>query len=135
MMKALFSRLIALIMSFLMTVFPFLRPEVSDKLFTVNEDTLTVKLNSNPSTGYKWEVTWADDEVLTKTDEFYTTDAAPGVSGAGGIQSFVFKAVAPGNTTLIFKYQRSWEDIEPEETVWLFCVVDENLNLTVSEIE
>ncbi len=73
-------------------------------------DTLTVKLVSNPSTGYSWQVTAYDTQVLQQVGEaqFDLGNQTP-MPGAGGTETFTFNAVGKGKTTLTLVYLRPWE--------------------------
>ena len=80
---------------------------------------LVVTLESNPSTGYRWELIDNDDAILKQFGEveFKSSDTSdPPIVGAGGWEIFRFKAVSAGQTTLEFVYHRSWEDVEPLKT-------------------
>lgn len=74
---------------------------------------LTVKLASNPTTGYQWSILpGTDSDVLLYLDDSYTPAlTAPGVAGSGGTESWVFSAIAPGTTTLNLVYIRNFEGI------------------------
>jgi predicted secreted protein/putative hemolysin len=73
-------------------------------------DTLTVQLNSNPSTGYSWKVISDNADILEQVGEpqFSLGDKTP-VPGAGGTETFTFLAKAKGTTTLTLLYSRPWE--------------------------
>jgi predicted secreted protein/putative hemolysin len=73
-------------------------------------DTLTVKLVSNPSTGYSWQVTAYDTQVLQQVGEsqFDLGNQTP-MPGAGGTETFTFNVVGKGKTTLKLVYLRPWE--------------------------
>ncbi len=75
-----------------------------------------VLLPSNPTAGYSWQVgPEFDQKVLRQVGEpGFDQDA--GLIGAGGIESFLFEAVAPGETTLSMSYARPWESKMPEKT-------------------
>ena len=83
---------------------------------------LVVTLESNPTTGYSWEVSEVDEDVLMQIGDSEFKEAAASaaaegeqVVGAGGTETFYF-ASAPGETTLTLVYHRPWEeDVEPEE--------------------
>lgn len=73
-------------------------------------DTLTVVLNSNPSTGYSWKVSAVDEKVLQPVGEpQFSLGSKTPVPGAGGTQTFTFNAVGKGKTTLTLIYVRPWE--------------------------
>jgi inhibitor of cysteine peptidase len=74
-----------------------------------------VKLDSNPTTGYTWEVAEMDEAVL----KLVTDDFKPGggAVGSGGTQTLRFKPLSAGQTPLKLVYHRPWEEgVEPEET-------------------
>lgn len=73
-------------------------------------DTLTVELNSNPSTGYSWQVSQVDEKVLQQAgDAQFSLGNKTPMPGAGGTQTFTFQAVGKGKTTLTLIYVRPWE--------------------------
>jgi len=80
---------------------------------------LEVTLESNPTTGYGWEVSEVDGAVLAQVGEAEFQEApreGEPVVGAGGVQTFRFTA-SPGETTLTLVYRRAWEkDVDPLET-------------------
>jgi predicted secreted protein len=66
---------------------------------TVNE-TFNITLQSNPSTGYSWNVIY-DDNYLELVDDTFQ----PGVGiGAPGMRTFTFMALLPGETSINFTY-------------------------------
>jgi predicted secreted protein/Tol biopolymer transport system component len=80
---------------------------------------LVVTLESNPSTGYRWELVENNNFVLKQfgETEFKSSDTSePPLVGAGGWEIFRFKAVSAGQTTLELIYHRPWEDVEPLKT-------------------
>jgi inhibitor of cysteine peptidase len=77
--------------------------------------TLVVSLESNPTTGYRWEVDKIDDEILQQEGEA-EYKAESDLVGAGGVETFRFKALASGEGELKLIYHRSWEEgVEPLE--------------------
>lgn len=91
-------------------------------------DTLTVALASNPSTGYSWQLSADDVQVLQPVGqpEFELGNKTP-IPGAGGTQTFTFNAVGKGKTTLTLVYVRPWEtDVTPTPpNVWTVTVTVE----------
>ena len=69
-----------------------------------------IALDSNPTTGYKWE-TQFDGALLELVEKKYRTSEATekGVVGAGGIETFEFKARTKGETEVTMTYKRPWE--------------------------
>ncbi|MBN1507849.1 MAG: protease inhibitor I42 family protein, partial [Sedimentisphaerales bacterium] len=82
---------------------------------------------SNPSTGYRWE--WVDhqDSIVEQMGQaqFKPRETGdPPLVGAGGWESFDFKAVHPGQMTLTLVYRRPWEEgVEPLKTFSLQVTV------------
>lgn len=82
--------------------------------------TLSITLESNPSTGYSWQVTEVDKAVLHQSGgpEFKSSSANnPPMPGAGGTETFRFETIGTGTTTLKLVYVRPWEkDVPPVKT-------------------
>ncbi|MDD4957495.1 MAG: protease inhibitor I42 family protein [Candidatus Omnitrophica bacterium] len=75
----------------------------------------TVKLDSNPTTGYLWEGVIGDGRTLKFVKEEYNRSETDRV-GVGGEQVFVYKAIGPGPTNIRFSMLRPWEvDQEPDK--------------------
>ena len=81
---------------------------------------LVLTLESNPTTGYSWEVVEAEDSVLRQSGEpefEAASELDPPLVGAGGVEVFRFEAVGTGETQLELVYHRPWEEgVEPLET-------------------
>jgi len=80
---------------------------------------LVVTLESNPSTGYKWELAEQSMSILLQLAEveFKSSDTGnPPTVGAGGWEIFRFRAVSAGQMPLLLFYHRSSEDAEPLNT-------------------
>lgn len=76
----------------------------------VKEDTLTVTLEENPTTGYLWNLTIGTEGILELQSDAYTpTATSDKVVGSGGNHSWIFKGASKGETVLTFKYFRPWE--------------------------
>lgn len=79
---------------------------------TGNEFSIT--LDSNPTTGYRWQLAKPLDESLVKlVGNEYQEPESSGAVGAGGKEIWTFKAVAEGKTAIAMKYVRSWEKNQP----------------------
>jgi len=70
---------------------------------------IVITLESNPSTGYRWEQIGETEFKPSETGE-------PPTVGVGGWEIFRFKAVCAGQMTLELVYHRSWEGVEPLKT-------------------
>lgn len=77
-----------------------------------------VTLKSNPTTGYQWQVVQIDEAMLKQVGTpQYTPNANSGMVGAGGEETFTFRPLKPGKTTLKLAYSRPWEkDKQPGKT-------------------
>jgi len=79
---------------------------------------ITLTLDSNPTTGYSWQVMEIDNTILSQQGdpEYKQTSGTEGLVGAGGTETFRFKATGTGTTTLKMGYMRPWESVPPIET-------------------
>ena len=69
---------------------------------------ITIELNENPTTGYRWMISSIDEAFLVpEGDTFLTGD--PMSPGAGGLRRFFFRAKAPGCTALSLINKRAWQ--------------------------
>ncbi|MHC4207488.1 MAG: protease inhibitor I42 family protein [Planctomycetota bacterium] len=87
---------------------------------------LVVTLESNPSTGYRWELVEDNESILKQFGEveFKSSETSePPIVDASGLEIFRFKAVSTGQMTLELIYHRSWEDVEPLKTFSIQVVV------------
>ncbi len=82
------------------------------------DDTFTIQLDENPTTGYAWTVSINDDSILKLTDDEYTSESKDGsIVGAGGVHDYTFKALAAGTAKITFVYERSFEENSAVETI------------------
>jgi inhibitor of cysteine peptidase len=96
------------------------------KTVTVTEgQNLVVKLQSNPTTGYKWAVASTDRTFGYPATDTYSGPGASGPVGAGGLQKLTWKTNSPlnrvGSHTVKLEYKRSWETGAPAK-VFTFTV-------------
>jgi len=86
---------------------------------------LLITLESNPTTGYSWQVVPVDPAILKQVGNAeFKSSAPPPVVGAGGTETFRFETVGAGTTTLKLNYHRPWEkDVPPVITVMLLITV------------
>jgi inhibitor of cysteine peptidase len=89
--------------------------------------TLVITLESNPTTGFRWEVVELEESILRQMGEpeYKVSDPRePPPPGAGGWETWRFQAVTAGQTALKLVYHRPWEEgEEPLETFSLQVVV------------
>ena len=68
---------------------------------------IMVRLPTNPSTGYRWEIVENSEDILSLLGRDYQQlEAAPGMVGVGGVEIFKFKAIKKGNLRLALRYAR-----------------------------
>ncbi|MGA1824566.1 MAG: beta-propeller domain-containing protein [bacterium] len=91
------------------------------------DSTIAIELAANPSTGYSWSAEW-DKSKLSLDSYKYISPAIPLV-GAAGKDTWIFKALALGTTSLSFKYRRPWEtNVQPLRTVNFTIVILSNIS-------
>ncbi len=75
-------------------------------------------IDSNPSTGYHWEIIGeVDKSVVEFISNEYRADE-PVMPGSGGVDVWVFKAIATGKTDITLGYYPPSNDpVEPQQTV------------------
>ncbi len=83
---------------------------------------MVLKLENNPSTGYSWILNEAKHPGLVSLGKPTYADHSP-MPGAGGIQSWNFRAVERGVQSLRFEYQRPWEKKPPVKIVDFLVVI------------
>jgi inhibitor of cysteine peptidase len=75
-------------------------------------------IDSNPTTGYHWEIV---GELDANVIEFVSNDfrgSEPVIPGSGGVDVWVFKAVAAGETQITLGYYPPSNDpVEPQQKV------------------
>lgn len=84
---------------------------------------MVLKLPSNPTTGYDWEIVSIDPSIIKQSGEMsYKSDS--NLAGSGGVDTWTFEGGSSGTTRLILVYHRSWEkDVEPLQVFNLDIVV------------
>ena len=67
-----------------------------------------IRLESNATTGYAWQVVEQPDAVTLVSDEYEAPNT--GLVGAGGVEVFVFEGASAGSGELRLEYVRSFEN-------------------------
>lgn len=84
-----------------------------------------VQLEENPTTGYSWNAsTSAGLTVLSS--EYTVNQHAEGMTGVGGIHTWILEASGTGTQTFTAVYQRPWESITGNETGYLLNIQIDN---------
>jgi inhibitor of cysteine peptidase len=70
---------------------------------------IRISLDSNPSTGYRWEIDGAVPPILEESGAAQYVGGATSAPGAGGTEVWTFVGKSAGAGTLKLKYWRSFE--------------------------
>jgi inhibitor of cysteine peptidase len=71
-------------------------------------DLITVSLDENPTTGFRWVVDQSDEDIVALSSSEYA--AAPGSKvGRGGRRVVTFEVRKAGVSTIQLKLWRAWE--------------------------
>jgi len=85
--------------------------------------TFFIKVSSNPSTGFSWELNKPLDTILLlQGSDYIPRKTNPKVVGAGGEEIWTFQAIKPGKTVISLKYWRTWEKDQPPARIYNFPV-------------
>jgi inhibitor of cysteine peptidase len=77
--------------------------------------TVTVRLGSNPTTGYSWAVTdISSPEVVELVSNNYEEPAITDLVGAGGTEVWVFNVNDTGLSIISMSYSQPWESGEKD---------------------
>jgi inhibitor of cysteine peptidase len=88
-------------------------------------EVITLTLESNPTTGYSWQIMDIDNVILVQDgdSEFTQASNSEGLVGACGMETFRFEAIGVGEATLELGYMRPWESVQPLETFSIRVIV------------
>jgi len=79
----------------------------------LNGEVLVLNLESNPSTGYGWQVQGPGSGILRRLDATEWLPDTPGKLGGAGTEVLRFAATSRGRATLNLVYARPWETAAP----------------------
>lgn len=87
-------------------------------------EVFTIVIESNPSTGYHWEVVGdLNENVVLFVSREYTA-SEPVLTGSGGVDVWTFKAVSAGETQITLgSYPPGVDGGEPERSVTFNVIV------------
>lgn len=94
----------------------------------ISEFDYVLELDSNPSTGYTWNYTIADDSIVSiEEGEYKSSSDDKNIVGAPGTQQYIVHGLKEGNTVVVFEYSQSWEpDSAMNKTTYSFSVDNEH---------
>jgi inhibitor of cysteine peptidase len=70
------------------------------------DEPLRISLPENPTTGYRWEVSWDPALLRVAQDDFAVQGIRP---GAGGIRTLVLIATCAGTCRVRLDQRRNWD--------------------------
>ena len=81
-------------------------------------------LESNPSTGYQWQLAQPLDTSVVQAMASKYRPAANAMPGAAGSEEWLFRAAGAGRTTIVLSYVRPWEKgVKPIKTSTFHVIV------------
>jgi len=90
--------------------------------------TKVITLESNPTTGYSWQIDKSYNGKIIKilSHSYKPTENTKNLVGAGGIESWALKGKSAGTSEVVFEYVRPWENgIQPVKTYRATVVVSD----------
>ncbi len=75
---------------------------------TRQDDLIVIRIEENPTTGYRWEIGMVDQQIVEILDSDYLIASGGGI-GSGGTRIFRFRAKSPGISPVQLRLRRSWE--------------------------
>jgi len=91
--------------------------------------TVTIKLDANPTTGYSWQVIQSED-LFTVESSFSPEKTDEPAAGSGGTETFVLTPKKAGTCEVTFSYVRPWESTgEPDEQMVYTFKVDRHMQV------
>ena len=81
-----------------------------------------IKLESNPTTGYMWELTGLEHVNNVQIEELHFKAPNPHLIGSGGVQSWNITGYCKGSTRLTFEYKQPWESHSEKTEVFDFVI-------------
>jgi len=83
-------------------------------------EVFVIKLESNPTTGYGWQLKGSLDPKVVKFMSTQYVPAKTNLVGSGGIETWTFKAIKRGCAKITLQYLRSWEKGVPPIKVKIY---------------
>lgn len=76
---------------------------------------ITLSLDSNPTTGFSWQLVKISDKKILEFVKKEYVPAAGGKAGSPGVEKWSFKTLKSGQVEVILEYRRPWEKNIPAE--------------------
>jgi len=82
----------------------------------------SVTLDSNPTTGYRWELAQPLDESILQLVQNTYLRSGPAMPGAGGSEVWTFEPLCQGATMIALRYRRPWEPPSANDRMAVYAV-------------
>ena len=94
--------------------------------------TVTLTLDSNPTTGFSWQV--EQSEELFLVESVYTEDrTGEPVTGSGGTETITLTPLKAGKTEVTLTYARPWEGGEKGDQLVYSFEIDKNMQVKMTD--
>jgi inhibitor of cysteine peptidase len=80
-----------------------------------------VQLEENPTTGYSWNASTSSG-LTVLSSEYQENQHAEGMTGVGGVHTWILQASGSGNQTFSAVYKRPWETATGNETGYTLTI-------------
>ena len=97
----------------------------------ITPQTVTFTLDSNPTTGFSWQVEQSEELFEVKTD-FNAEEGDKPAVGAGGVETITLIPLKAGKTEVTLTYARPWEGGEQSDQLVYTFEIDKNLQVVMS---
>ena len=91
--------------------------------------TVTFILDSNPTTGYSWQVEQSE-ELFEVKSSFAADEKDKQVTGAGGEETITLVPLKAGKTEVTLTYARPWETTDADRVFTAEITVADDLSVT-----
>ena len=128
---------VSLILLMLTSVYIFSGCAIAEKTYTESNngdnlnlkinDVITIKLESNITTGFKWNISNETDTGIASfiSSDYKQNSTDKDLAGAGGYETFTFKAESKGNASIALTYNKPWEEgVAPLKTFKINIIVE-----------
>jgi predicted secreted protein len=95
---------------------------------TPKPQTVSITLDSNPTTGFSWQVSQSEELFSAETN--YVEDKhEEGLVGVGGKETITLTPMKAGKTEVTLTYARPWEGGEQADQIVYVFNIDKNLQV------
>ncbi|MEW6403745.1 MAG: protease inhibitor I42 family protein [Chloroflexota bacterium] len=106
---------------------PYTPTDLSTPIEVAAGNSFQVVVDTNPSTGYHWEMIGPlDERYLTYVSREYVADE-PVMPGSGGLEIWTFEAVSTGETVIVLGYY------PPDQGEPAFALFTQHLHMRAGE--